>query len=60
MAYKAKYGLADPLVADIAKGATIAVSMAVLTGSRFPTIGELIVPAGALTIYWYTVHQWLP
>lgn len=60
MAYSGKYGLADPLVSDIAKGVTVSVSLSLITTGQFPTIGSLVAPAAALTIYWYTVHQILP
>ena len=60
MAFTGKYGLADPLVSDIAKGATVAVSLSLITPGQLPSIGSIAAPAAALTIYWYTVHQILP
>ena len=59
MAYSGKFGIADPLMSDIAKGATVAVATSLLAGQRLPSIFELGVGAGALTIYWYTVHQYI-
>lgn len=59
MAYTADFGEANPLVADIAKGATIAIVTAILTGSRIPDPYALAIPAASLTIYWYTVHRFL-
>jgi hypothetical protein len=60
MAYTSKYGLADPLVSDIAKGATVAVALSLITTGEMPGVFQLAAPAAALTIYWYTVHQILP
>ena len=59
MAYSGKFGVADPLLSDIAKGASVATITALLTGQRIPSLMELGVGAGALTIYWYTVHQYI-
>jgi hypothetical protein len=59
MAYSGKYGLADPLVSDIAKGATVGVVLSLITTGQLPTIGSIAAPAAALTVYWYTVHQYL-
>ena len=60
MAYNSKFGIADPLVADIAKGVTVTTATSLMLGGRLPSVVEIAVPAAALTIYWYTVHQVLP
>ena len=60
MAFKDDYGLSDPMISDIAKGATVAITLSLLTGQRMPTMMELGTSAAALAIYWNTVHRILP
>ena len=60
MAFTSKYGISDPMAADIAKGATVATLIALLTRGELPGVMELAIPAGALAVYWMTVHQYLP
>lgn len=56
MAFTADFGEANPMVADIAKGATVSIAVALLSGQRMPSFSDLAVPAGALVLYWTLVH----
>lgn len=60
MALTSKYGISDPMAADIAKGVTVATLVSLFTRGEIPGVMELAVPAGALAVYWVTVHQYLP
>ena len=60
MAFTNAFGIADPLVSDIAKTWTIQTVTTYSVAGRFPGMFELAIPAAAHAVYWYVVHPYMP